>query len=82
MVKNASKEQIYGYIQSRQKARVNDLWRDLGFSRQLIQRKLKELVADGAVQKSGKPPLVFYRAVLLSKLESRTRVLQASRTKS
>jgi len=62
MVENPSKQQIYSYIQDRQKARVSDLWRDLGFSRQLIQRKLKELIAEGVVQKSGKPPLVFYQA--------------------
>lgn len=76
MVKNASKEQIYDYIKTHQKARVSDLWRDLGFSRQLIQRKLKELIADGVVQKSGKPPLVFYQTVSKSQPKNETQVSQ------
>ena len=60
MPNTSSRQQIFAYIQGRQKARVSNLWRDLGFSRQLIQRKLKELISEGVVQKSGKPPLVFY----------------------
>ncbi|PIS22708.1 hypothetical protein COT50_00425 [candidate division WWE3 bacterium CG08_land_8_20_14_0_20_41_10] len=76
MVKNGSKEQIYNYIETHQKARVSDLWRDLGFSRQLIQRKLKELVTDGVVQKSGKPPLVFYQTVSQSQTETQIQVSQ------
>lgn len=76
MVKNASREQIYNYITARQKARVSDLWRDLGFSRQLIQRKLKELVTDGIVQKSGKPPLVFYQVVSQSQPRTQNQIPQ------
>ncbi|MFA5776452.1 MAG: hypothetical protein WC988_02770 [Patescibacteria group bacterium] len=76
MVKTAAKEQIYDYIQAHQKARVSDLWRDLGFSRQLIQRKLKELVAEGVLQRSGKPPLVFYQMVLQSQIKNQPQVSQ------
>ena len=60
MTRNNSKTQIYNYLQIKKKARADDLWRDLGFSRQLIQRKLKELIDEKAIQKSGKTPLVFY----------------------
>jgi len=55
-----SEQQIIHYLKSHQKAKVNELWRELGFSRQLVQRKLKEMVLSGIVEKSGKPPLVFY----------------------
>ncbi len=76
MLENASKQQIYAYIQARQKARVSDLWRDLGFSRQLIQRRLKELIAEDVIQKSGKPPLVFYQAVPKSQQSDKVQVSQ------
>lgn len=73
MVNIKAKEQIYQYIKTHQKARVDDLWRDMGFSRQLVQRKLKELIKENVVQKSGKPPIVFYQLMaqpdILSKIE-------------
>ncbi|MFH1407961.1 MAG: hypothetical protein ABIG91_02895 [Patescibacteria group bacterium] len=64
----ASKQQILTYISVHQKARVDDLWRHLGFSRQLVQKKLKELVTEKLVIKSGKPPLVFYQLAVQESL--------------
>ena len=76
MVNIKAKEQIYQYIKTRQKARVNDLWRDTGFSRQLIQRKLKELITENVIQKSGKPPLVFYQLISQTQIEGDVSVSQ------
>jgi len=70
MINLKAKEQIYQYIKTRQKARVNDLWREVGFSRQLVQRKLKELIEENVVQKSGKPPLVFYQLMPKAQTEN------------
>ena len=60
MATNNAKAQIYNYLQVHKKARVDDLWRELGFSRQLVQKKLKELIDAKTIQKLGKAPLVFY----------------------
>ena len=76
MISIKAKEQIYQYIKTRQKARVNDLWRDTGFSRQLIQRKLKELITENVIQKSGKPPLVFYQLISQTQIEGDVSVSQ------
>jgi len=58
--KVVSEQEIKNYLKEHQKAKISEMWRDLGFSRQLIQRKLKKLVVSGVVGKSGRPPLVFY----------------------
>jgi len=76
MINLKAKEQIYQYIKTRQKARVNDLWREVGFSRQLVQRKLKELIEENVVQKSGKPPLVFYQLMPKAQTENEIAVPQ------
>lgn len=70
MIKVNAMEQIYQYIEVNKKARVNDIWRDTGFSRQLIQRKLKELLTENKIQKSGKPPLVFYQLATQTQVEN------------
>lgn len=59
------KQQILDYLKEHQKARVCDIWRDLGFSRQFTHRQLNSLVSEGVVVKSGKPPIVFYQVAAL-----------------
>jgi len=76
MVNIKAKEQIYQYIKTHHKARVDDLWRGVGFSRQLVQRKLKELIEENVVQKSGKPPLVFYQLMPKAQTENEIAVPQ------
>ncbi|MBM3209339.1 MarR family transcriptional regulator [Candidatus Shapirobacteria bacterium] len=55
-----SRGRALNYIRKRKKARVEELRRHLGVSRQLIHRHLRNLIRGGLVVKSGKSPLVFY----------------------
>ena len=75
MTKNpSSTDQILNYISKNKKARVNDLWTELGFSRQLIQKQLKIMVNQGTLVKVGRPPLVFYQLASENQLDSTSSV--------
>lgn len=52
--------QINDFITIHGRARVPDLIRELGISRQMLHRHLSKLIERGVISKSGKPPLVFY----------------------
>ncbi|MBU1104677.1 MAG: phosphoribosyltransferase family protein [Patescibacteria group bacterium] len=57
---NISIEQILNFIEQKGKARAEDLRNEFGYSRGLIHRQLKKLIAENKINRVGKPPLVFY----------------------
>ncbi len=59
-MKTNTKSQIIDYIEKNGKLRPADLMRSLGFSQVAIQKQLKRLCEEEIIQKTGKPPLVFY----------------------
>lgn len=58
-----TRDRITEYITANRQARVQDLVKFLGLSNVAIHKQLKKLVAEGVLQKAGKPPLVFYTFV-------------------
>lgn len=55
-----TKNTILEYLSTHKKARVEDLSRDLGVSRQLLHRHLRGFLKQDIVIRTGRPPLVFY----------------------
>jgi len=62
-----TRDRIVGYVTKNRQARAHDLVDFLGLSNVAVHKQLRALVADGVLQKAGKPPLVFYS--LVSKAE-------------
>ncbi len=58
-------------ILGRGAARPVELMRELGLSRQTIQRELRRLLGEGKINKTGRPPQVFYQLVTGSGKTSR-----------
>ncbi len=55
-----TKSKLIDYLAKHKKARIEELSREFGLSRQIIHRHLKNLQEEEAVTKLGKAPLVFY----------------------
>lgn len=55
-----TRERIIEYITNNGQARVHDLVRFLNVSSVAVHKHLRQLVADGLLQRTGKPPIVFY----------------------
>lgn len=62
MISN-TRDRILEYVGRNRQARVDDLVKFLGLSHVAIHKQLRQLVANGFLQKAGKPPLVFYTPV-------------------
>ena len=61
MPTNNTQERIVNYIRINNQARVSDLVRALSpLGRVGIHRQLKKLIAEGAIKKIGRPPIVYY----------------------
>jgi DNA-binding MarR family transcriptional regulator len=61
--KETTGERILAILSQVAEVRVVDLIDELGVSRVLVQRKLKQLVAVGKIKRKGMPPLVYYALV-------------------
>jgi predicted ArsR family transcriptional regulator len=59
-MKTDTADRIVGYIAINKQARAHDLGRIFNIGQTAVHRQLNKLVAQGKVQKVGKPPLVFY----------------------
>lgn len=69
-----TRDRIVDYITANRQARVHDLAKFLGLSHVSIHKQLRQLVADGLLQKAGKPPLVFYTLVSKTDVSLRAKV--------
>jgi DNA-binding Lrp family transcriptional regulator/hypoxanthine-guanine phosphoribosyltransferase len=56
----ATRNQILTIIQNKGQSRVHELVRELGISRMAVHKQLKKLCDEGLLEKSGKPPKVYY----------------------
>lgn len=59
-----NKDNIVAYIKNNKKAKISDLSREIGISRQMLHRHLNSLVDEGVIVKVGKAPLVFYEIII------------------
>ena len=57
-------ERILGYIRANKQARVHDLGRLFNISQVAVHKQLNKLLAQGKIQRIGKPPRVFYVPVM------------------
>ncbi|OGC51130.1 hypothetical protein A2982_03005 [candidate division WWE3 bacterium RIFCSPLOWO2_01_FULL_39_13] len=56
----SAKDKILRYLEENSSVTINDAYKDLGNSRQLMHRYLASLVKEGRVSKTGRPPKVYY----------------------
>jgi|GEM_PF-581277 len=66
-MKTETKNRIIAYIKKHNQARVHEIVQFLGISNVAVHKQLRRLVESGVLNKTGKPPLVFYN--LPSKLQ-------------
>jgi hypothetical protein len=59
-MRTRTRESIISYITERGQARVQELHEVMRLSRVAIHKQLNRLIADGAIVRAGRPPLVFY----------------------
>ncbi len=59
-MKTDTADRIIEYIAANHQARAHDIGKNFGIGQTAVHRQLNKLVAQGKLQRVGKPPLVFY----------------------